>query len=227
MKTRGEAILIVLGAIVLAGLGFIVLKPMFSGDRGRAEDSREATQQLVAATDAQAASAAASVSKIGEANTAAPGSPSRDFIAREVPLALAKLPAPDPAELIAAERRRAAVMEGRAEEARALYEKASERAVRLQRERDAAIEQRRAVDSELAEVAAARAGAERQRLILIGVAALAGAGWLLRVSPGSMAKIITDVRAGVPLTQAFDTYTSPLVQKLINREARLATPPKE
>src|SRR4051812_34278985 len=112
----GLGVLIVL-AIIAAG-AFVAKPALFPGDSARAADSSKATAKLEQVTEAQGASAAASVAKIGQANSAAPASPSRDFIAREVPVALSRLPPPDPAGLIEAERRRAAVMEGRADEAR-------------------------------------------------------------------------------------------------------------
>jgi len=184
--SAGEISLLLAAAIVIAGVGgFIALKPLFSGDKRRAKASQEATAALVVAVDNQAASAAASVATIGVANSMAPESPSKAFIGREVPAALAKLPAPDPAALLEAEKRRAAVMEGRLEEASRLYERESERASRLQQERDTAIAERRAVDLELSE-AAARAAAEQQRLIIGAVAALAaGVAVWLRLTHGA------------------------------------------
>lgn len=221
-------------ALLIAALavgGFVALKPMFSRDKARARESAEATEQLVAATDAQAASAAASVAKIGEANTVAPQSPSRDFISREVPMALAKLPAPDPQALLEAERRRAAVMEGRYEEANRLYEKESKRAERLQQERDTALAERRAADTALIEAAAAKSGAERQRLIFIAVAVLAAGLWvfsyLSRVSPKSIGAMAADIRAGAKPIAALDAHTAPWLHGLINKHSRLSTPPAD
>lgn len=212
---------------VLAGITWLAKPSLFPGHSRRAEQSTEATARLEAATSAQGGTAAASVAKIGEANAAAPESPSRAFIAAEVPLTLSLLPAPDPTALIEAERRKSAVMEGRLDEARRLYDSAAAKADRLQRERDEALAARQAADLALEKAAAAEHARTMQAIGIGALALLLGAGWLYvkfnGISPSVAGKIIADYRAGTPITTAFDTYLSPRIQNLVNREAKLAT----
>lgn len=228
---RGATELIVLAAIVLIGAGWFVVKPLFSRDKKRAQESVQTTENLVQAVDAQASAAAASVTAIGTANSMAPESPSRDFIAREVPAALSKLPSPDPKELLEAEKRRVAVMEGRLEEANKLYQHESERASKLQQERDTAIAEKRAADQALVEAAAFKAGAEQQRNILIVGLAAAGALavflWFSRISPASIGKIAADIRGGEKPLIALDRHTSPWLHRQIRKHSKLNTEPSD
>ncbi len=230
MNTRGAVPVLMLWLVGLLGAALFVAKPkIFNGDSRRAKASVEATAHLEAAVTAQGAAAAASVAKIGEANAAAPASPARDFIAQEVPATLAKLPAPDPQALLEAERRRSAVMEGRAEEAARLYGLESAKSAELKRQLAAALADRRAADAAISEAAAARLAAERQATIWTVVAGLGAALWLyaraFSITPASLGAIAADVRAGVSPIQAMDTHLAPWLHPSVNRAARLATPP--
>ncbi len=140
------------------------------GASKRAAQSTAATARVEQTATAQGSAVAASIVEIGKANTEAPESPSRDFIAKEIPVALASLPAPDAQRLLEAERRRAAVMEGRADEARKLYELAAKQAAHLQHERDEAIAARRNADLALEKSAAAE---HARSLQAVGLGALA------------------------------------------------------
>ena len=125
MKRRAAALTgveVIVALALLAGVAWFAKPSLFPGQSKRAAASTQATAAVEATTNAQGASAAASVAKIGEANAAAPASPARDFIGREVPMALSRLPAPDPQALLEAEKRRVDVMQGRLYEARRLYE---------------------------------------------------------------------------------------------------------
>lgn len=73
------------------------------------------------ATVALAAKAAASVAAIRTGNTNQPPGPATDFVDKEAGVALGQLPPPDAAAAVEAERRRAAVFAGQADEARRLY----------------------------------------------------------------------------------------------------------
>lgn len=225
---RAEAITVVIIVLALIGGGLFVLKPKFlDGASKRAETSKTATAALDAATTAQGASAAASVAKIGEANTMAPASPSKDFIAREVPTALAKLPTPDPLALLEAEKRRVAVMEGRLTEAARLYETEAKRASQLQTERDAALAARRAADVAISEAAAAQLASERQSTILIGVCVLLGGLWLyarfFSITPASLGAAMAGVRAGENPISAIERVTAPWLHSRIHTAAKMAT----
>lgn len=250
-STRGEAVLLYLAILAVAGAALLMFKPKaLHGDSKRAAASEAASTQVNTSTDAlltaerqRAAAAAASVVKIGEAAAAAPASPARDFITREVPVALAQLPAPDPQALLEAERRKVAIMEGRLEEAATLYRSALERAEQRTSERDAAAAalaaaraDRAAVDSQLAEVAAARLAAERTSARWM-IAALVAAGlWLWvklsHLSPGQLAEAVTDIKRAGPAAvvtdatgrkhiPALDAVASRLQQKLTSLLAKL------
>lgn len=223
-SSRGDGGVTVFVVLALVALGVLATKPkILHGDSRRADKSVETTAALVDATAKQAAEAAASVVKIGEANATAPESPEKSFIAREVPVVLAKLPAPDPRALIEAERRKAAVLAGRLEEANRLYGVAMERADKLERERAAALAAKRASDAELERVAAERLGAERLMNWALLVAGLCVALWLYthitRPSVGALAEAVKDIKAG-NLTgnaaiAALDGVTTRLQQRLI------------
>jgi type II secretory pathway pseudopilin PulG len=222
----------VIAALALLGVVTWLVKPsLFPGRSKRAADSTQATAAVEAATNAQGASAAASVVKIGEANAVAPASPSKDFIGREIPMALSRLPAPDPQALLEAERRRVAVMEGRLDEARRLYESAAKQSEKLQRERDEAIAARRAVDLQLEQAAASEHARTTQALGATLVALLLGAGWVYTkvysVGPDTLGKIAADVRAGVKPIQALNTHLAPRLHARVRTAAKLATEPKD
>lgn len=205
----------------------LIFKPkVFHGESRRAEDSKHATAQLEAAAAAQGSNAAASVVKIGEANAAAPDSPSKDFIAREVPAALAHLPAPDPLALLEAEKRRAAVMEGRADEAARLYGIEANRSAELQKQLSAALAARHAADSALSEAAAGQLAAERQRTLAAVFAGLVFVLWayarLFSISPGSLGAIAADIRAGSNPITAMDIHLAPWLHSKVSAAAKLA-----
>jgi len=228
-RNRGFALagyLVALGVIAVAG--WLIKPELFPGGSRRAAQSTQATAKVEQAANAQGASAAASVAKIGEANAEAPASPSRDFITREIPVALSRLPAPDPLALLAAEQRRSAVMEGRADEARRLYEAAAKKSEALQRERDEAFAARRAADLALEKSAAA----EHARTVqlfgagLLAAVALAGFAWvkIYHVSPATIGLIAADIRGGTGAIQAITENLAPRQFASVERAAKLAAP---
>lgn len=227
-STRAAVQILVLLVIAAAGWLFLAKPKIFDGDSRRAKNSTEATARFDTATNAQGAAAAAGVVKIGEANAAAPDSPARNFIASEVPAVLSKLPAPDPQALLDAERRRAAVMEGRADEARRLYEQEAGRATRLQAERDAARDAQRAANAALSEHAAAQLAAERNSMLygLAALAALALFAWVkfTHLSPERMGLLANDLRAGRDAIASLDFHApSAYARTLAEKAAQLAT----
>lgn len=230
MKTKAFAQVWLLYAAAAAALALLVTKPkLLNGDSRRAKASVEASAKVENATTAQGGAAAASVVKIGEANAVAPDSPAKNFIAQEVPAALAKLPAPDPLALLEAEKRRSAVMEGRAEEAARLYAAESARSAQLQKELTQARTERRQVDEELTTTAAARLAADRQAAVFKLIACLGLVLWLyaraFSITPASLGAIAADIRAGQNPIQAMDTHLAPWLHSSVNKAARLATPP--
>ncbi len=229
-RTKGVATVIVIVVVAILGMGgaWLAKPSWFPGASKRAANSTKATEELVKATDTQGAFAAASVVKIGEANAIAPESPAKSFIAQEVPHTLSLLPAPDPKALIEAERRKAAVLEGRLDEARRLYEASAKEAAKLQREKDEALEARRNADLAHEKAAAAEHAKTLQMMGLGAIAFLLLAGWaytkFYSISPAKIGGILADIRAGVSPTQAFDTHINSWLHPQINREVRLATP---
>jgi hypothetical protein len=232
VKTRGEATVLVVVIVAVIGLATWIFKPaLFGGASKRAAQGTQATAQLEAAHAAQGAAAAASVAKIGEANTAAPASPARDFITQEVPVALARLPSPDPAELLAAEKRRSAVMEGRLDEARRLYEQSAKTSARLQAERDEALAARRAADLAHEQAAAAEHARTVQLLGAGVVVVLIGAAWLYTkvysIGPHTIGAIAADIRAKVDPLKALDTHLAPRLHARVRKAAKLSTEPTD
>lgn len=228
-STKGIANVVIILAVVLLGGGAwgISKTKWFSGDSRRAKTSTETTADLIAAKDKQGAVAAASVVKIGEANQAAPDSPAKAFIAREVPVALASLPAPDVQALIAAEQRKVAVMEGRLAEADRLYGDAMKRADEYQKEAQRAVAAKRAADLKLEQAAAETRGAEQQKFWFMCLAIAAFVLWayvkITHISPGSLARAVADIRSGTgetnPAIQALDSATTPLQQWIVRGNA--------
>ena len=216
---------------VIAAVAWFVKPSLFPGQSKRAADSSRASVAVEEATNAQGAAAAASVAKIGEANAAAPASPSRDFITREIPMALSRLPSPDPKALLDGEKRRVAVMEGRLDEARRLYESASRQSEKLQRERDEALAARRAVDLQLEQAAAAEHARTTQAIGFAAVAVLLGAGWIYAkvysIGPHTLGQVAADIRAGANPLAALDTHLAPRLHAQVRRAAKLATEPKD
>jgi len=80
-----------------------------------------AVEAQAAATERQAAKAAASVAVLRAGNTNQPPGPATDFVDKEAGVALGNLPTPDAVAVVEAERRRAAVFAGQADEASSLY----------------------------------------------------------------------------------------------------------
>ncbi len=225
---RASVLVIVLIAVALLGGGAWLVKPSwFPGSSRRAANSTKATANLVAAVDAQAASAAAGVATIGKANAEAPASPSKDFITQEVPAVLAKLPAPDPMALLEAEKRRSAVMEGRADEARRLYETEAKKAERLQAERDEAIAARQKADLEIEKQAAVDHANTVRSIGLVAIIVVLVAAWLWlkfnTVGTTKLGKMAADIRAGENPLTVLDRYVDERLHSKVMRVAKANT----
>lgn len=228
LKSRaGVAPLLILLYIAgAAAVGLFVAKPKFlSGESKRAEKSAKTTDELITAKDKKSAVAAASVVKIGEANAEAPSSPQKDFITREIPVALAGLPAADIEALLAAEARKRAVCEGQLLQADKLYGAAMEHTKELEQKVVAATAAKRAADVELQTVAAANLATERQATRWIIVASLCIGLYVYtkftHIGIGAIHEAVSDMKAGVPGVQAIDNVTSRLQQKLCRLTAKL------
>jgi hypothetical protein len=221
---KGVAPLVIIAGIAAVGLiGLFVIKPKAThGESRRAAESTETTAALVAATTKQGAEAAASVVKIGEANAQLPGSALSTYIAKEVGVALAKLPPPDPLALLEAEKRKVAVLEGKQEVIASLYNEALHRADTLERERSKALAAKQEADLRLEQKAAEHLGMERQRNQILVIAAIAVGLYLYvkftHFTPSAIAGAIADIRKGTypdPVT-AIDIKASILQQKIVS-----------
>jgi hypothetical protein len=227
-SSRGEAVAIIVVAVAVIGAAALwIFKPRgLDGDSRRADAAAQANADVNAAAQAQAATAAASVAKIGQATADLPGdSPAEDFIGREATVALSLLPSPDPKALLEAERRRVAIMEGRVEEARKLYAQSLKESERLLQERNEALSKQRASEERLAQVAAERLGAARQRNAVLALAGvlivLLIAAKFYMVSPSRLGKMVADLRAGEPIETVFDRYVDLNLQSAVQKAFRL------
>jgi flagellar basal body-associated protein FliL len=229
---RGTAIIdvvVVLGVVAVAGWlgkGFF-----FSKDKERAKESEAATVALIDAQKDQSSAVAASVTAIGVANDEAPESPSKAFIEREVPEALALLPKPPESALKAAETRRMAVMEGRLHEANRLYAELRDANMDLKAQRDAAIQRRIDTDMELIEAAKSRASSELRQGIIMLVAAVAAIGWFTRAKQSVPIAVVGQAMAQAnrphKAVQELDAALTRGQQKAVRKAVKLNAPDGE
>lgn len=120
LKTkRATGVIEVIAIVAIIGLGIAWFKP--TKEKSVAKEVDKVTTQVQATDNAIDEKVSASVNQIGVANSMAPESPSKTFISREVQLITPFLPTPNMNDLLEAERRRVAVMEGKVEEANRLY----------------------------------------------------------------------------------------------------------
>lgn len=221
----------ILIGLALVGTVLFVTKPKaLDGDSKRADKSTATTQQLVDSGKAREAQAAASLAVIGQANAHAPDSLEKQFIAREVPLALTFLAPPDPKALIEAGKRREAVLAGKLELATQLYQGALDTSAKAQRALDRALAAKRASDLALQQEASERLGAERVRNRCIAVAVVAILLWLYvkltHLSPGALATAVADIRQNnTPPITALDGVTTRLQQGFVRFLAKLKHEP--
>ena len=200
MKLRPRSSIAAFGVIeviavvaVAAWLGPKVAPSLFDGRTREAEASADASAQVEArmakaieAEQKKGAVVAASVQQIGVAAGQLPDSPQRTFIVRESGWVAPLLPPPDPAALLAAERRRVAILEGQLELADKLYRDGTKenaallsRAVKAEARVSKALAERRAVDTDLAESAAYARGKDAVIGILAALTVLGLIGWFV------------------------------------------------
>lgn len=214
-------VLLIIGVLGLGGWGLSKTK-FFDKRSKQAETSKETTEELIRSKDEQSANAAASVTKIVEANATAPDSWQKDFIGMEGSLALGFLQKPSPQALIRAEARLRAVAEGERDEARRLYGLESVRASDAEQRAARAIAAKRAADLALIEAAAKERGAEQQSFWFMLLAGAAAILWIYtkisHVSPGALARAVADIRSGSgesdPAIVAIDSVTTPTQQMM-------------
>ena len=228
---RGAAALIVLGVLVLLGGGgyFAVKKGIFNGDTHRANESAKTTEELLASTKAQGAAAAAYVGVQGDVIGTLPDSKEKDFLNRSNGIILSYLPAQDPKKVIEAQNLKIAVLTGQVELANSMTRNALQRADEADQRTARAISSKRSSDRDLQEAAAETRGANAQAFLFTCIAIAIGALYLYtkvtHVSPGSLSKIVTDIRSGSgetdPAIVAIDTYTNGLQQMMTKGNYKL------
>lgn len=225
---------------IIAIVGYLFLKPSQSQKQAAASVQttskvENATTQVDNAVKAQNAAAAGGVAAVGQVNQQAPASPQKDAIAREIPAILAKMEPPDLKAQNESLARMNAVMQGKMELAESLYKdeakKTAKQAEELKDARDKLQREqaeRRSVDLQLSEAAAVGKFKDQIIMAVVAVAILLGAGWLyarmFSINMGTAGTILSDIRAGVAPTVAFDTHLAPWHHASVNKAARLATP---
>lgn len=243
ISTRGEVATAVVVVLALVAVGAWLFKPRkLDGESRRSDASAAASAQVeqavanaVAAEQAKGAAVAASVQQIGVAAAEAPASPQTAFIGREVTWLSPLLPAADSSALLAAERRRLAVTEGRLDEANRLYAVADKdraellaRAAKAEAATGKAFAARREADQALAEAAAANLALSRrsaQQWGAIGLLiVLAGFLYFTGVSPAKIGRAIAEIRAGSAPGDAFGSVLPEWMHARVQRAARLAVP---
>ena len=239
-KNKGEVTLVTLGLIVLGTvvIGFFLPKPKFLDSRSREADKssevsskvEEAVSKARKADSEKGEVVAAGLVQIGVAAGQLPESPQATFIGREAAFMSPLLPAPSPTALLASERRRVALLEGKLELADKLYAQGTkengkllERAVKVEVKRDAAQVERRGVDSQLQESAAYARGKDAIIGLLAGIVVLVVVLWLFAklngFGPKTLGNMLADLRGGDSLESVFDRYVPVRLQKDVRHAA--------
>jgi hypothetical protein len=219
---------VVAAIAVIGAVLYFVAPTLLPGASRRAEQSRKTTEQVIDAKNDVAAAQTASASVIGRAMQDVPDSPASSFVRNEIPIMLARGPAPDVAELINAEKRRVAFMEGKLDEQRRLTELALRDVKALTARVEKAEADKRHVDQALAEAAASERARTFQALGAGFVALLVCAAYVwLRfnsVSLPSIGRLAADIRQGVNPLQALNTVIDAKHHEKIQAIARQHMP---
>lgn len=240
MKARGEIATgtLVVIAILAVAVGMFSPKPkMFDGrsrDADKSEKASAGVEKRIVEADTIAektgAVVSASVQQISVAAGQLPDGPQKSFIQREAAWVSPLLPPPDAQALLAAERRRIAILEGKLDVADKLYAKATkenevllERAAKAEERLNAALRDRREVDGRLSEAAAYARGQEHIIGILCGIALLAFAGWVFAklngLSTKTVGAMLSDIRSGDNPQEVFDRYVPVRLWKSVRHAA--------
>ena len=228
-STRALTGLEIVAVLAILGVGTWLFAPkLLPGASKRAASAVATTHELAAAKDAPAAANAASLTVISRALADVPDSPSTRFVKNEVPIMLARSPAPDAMELVNAERRRTAFVEGRLDEQRQLTAKAMANSAELTARIAKAELAKQASDQALIEAAAAEHARTVQLAGMVLIALLAAAGWVWlkfnSVSIPSLGKLAADLRSGTDPIAALSTIVDERHHENIQRLVKLKTP---
>lgn len=226
-QTHGLAPIFLIVYIAAAGaVGLFVAKPkLFHGESKRAETSAKTTAELVATANQKSAEAAASIVVIEKANLEAPDSKQKEFIAREIPVALSKLQPPDLNALLSAEQRKASILEGRLEQADKLYGIERTHSADLENKYVKALAAKNKSDQDLQIVAAEHLVIERQRNQIIVVCGVLGLLYFYtkatHLGIGAVSELAKDLKDGrISSQHAIDSVTSRFQQflcRIINK----------
>jgi len=218
-------------ALVLAVLGvgtWLFAPKLLPGASKRAAESVATSRELIAAKDAPAAANAASLTVITRALADVPDSPSTRFIANEVPIMLARSPAPDPMELLAAEKRRVAFIEGQLDEQRRLTAVAMKDSASLVARVAKAEAAKQASDQAIVAAAAAERARTLQLAGMALVALIVAGAWLWlkfnSIGIPSIGKLATDLRAGINPIEALSNIVDQRHHDRVQKLVKLATP---
>lgn len=229
-KGGGVVEIVLVGGLVAVALGIWKPKSMH-GDSRRAEQSTEATAQLLETANKQGATAAAKISVVNDVAHTLPPSHEKTFIVAETNSALGDLPKPDQDERLKSIERKLAVLSGDLQRTNELYAEDRRNSAKLQKDYEKAVAERNEIDDKLTEVATARLAMEKQRnAFLVGVVLLiliVGYLKLFGINQATLGRMVADIRGGMDPTQAFDTHLSPRLHRGVNKHARLATPSED
>lgn len=239
-NNKGEITLATLGLIVLGTVivGFFIPKPKFLDSRSREADKssevsaevEEAVRKAKKADNDKGEVVAAGLVQIGVAAGQLPDSPQATFIGREAAFMSPLLPPPSPVALLASERRRVALLEGKLELADKLYAQGTkenaqllERAVNAEVKLGAAQEARRAVDVQLQESAAYARGQDAVIGVLVGIVVLVVVLWVFAkvngFGPKTLGNMLADIRSGDSVVTVFDRYVPVRLQRVVRHAA--------
>ncbi len=218
-----------IGAVGTGSL-YLAKPELFSKEVARAKANEKANAGVNGAVQQKEGNAAASLVNIGIAADLGPDGPTKDYMDREVPLALSNLFAPSSAQLVAAANRRTAVMSGKFELADSLYKNETQKSAQLQAKLDKALKAQQEAQQAISEAAIANAAANRDKMMLIGLALVLGLLWVYSkvygISLSTGGTILADIKAGADPVTAFDTHLAPWHHASVNKAVRLATPTK-
>lgn len=222
---RAFATLLALGIIALIGAGSYgaIHFGLFSGESKRAKVNNETTEKLLDTNATKDAKAGSVFQAIGNTNSRAPDSPQKRVIARFSLIGLSLTGAPDDGFLLELEKLEKAEIQGKLDQAEKINAVIMNDTAEMRRELARAIADKRASDVKIQQAADKDAARDGDEFILFCVAIAAAALWLYtkitHVSPGSLARIVSDIRSGTaetnPALQSIDALTSPLQQWMV------------
>lgn len=184
-RKRATGVVEVIAVVALIGLAVAWFKPSLA--KSNAKEVDKVTNKVEEVQSSVDGKVSASVNQIGVANEMAPDSPSKNFIRKEVQLVTPLLPAPNLTELLEAEKRRLAVMEGRYAEADKLYREENKENKKLLAEREVVKAELAALKVELYEQAAVAEFFKKASIVgSVILALLLGAYIWLRINSGKV-----------------------------------------